>query len=105
MSATDDLLRNSEAYAAGFQHGDLPAPPASRVAVVACMDARIDVPRIPGLGPGEAPVIRNAGGIVTDDTIRSLVISQRALDTEEIMLIRHTRCGMLGLDDDEFVAQ
>src|SRR5919199_967892 len=102
MSAIDDLLRNNEAYAAGFDLGDLPAPPARKTAVVTCMDARIDVHRILGLEPGDAHVIRNAGGAVTDDTIRSLAVSQRALGTEEIVLIRHTDCGMLGFDDERF---
>jgi carbonic anhydrase len=102
MSATDDLLRNNEAYASGFDKGGLPAPPAKKVAVVACMDARLDVHAILGLEPGEAHVIRNAGGVVTEDAIRSLAISQRLLGTEEIVLIHHTECGMLTFSDDEF---
>src|SRR5207302_10785006 len=105
MSVTDELLRNNEAYAASFDKGDLPTPPARKVAVVACMDARIIVSRILGLEEGEAHVIRNAGGVVTDDTIRSLAISQRLLGTEEIVLIHHTGCGMLTFTDDEFKDQ
>jgi len=105
MSATDELLSNNEAYAASFDKGDLPIPPARKTAVVACMDARIIVSRILGLEEGEAHVIRNAGGVVTDDTIRSLAISQRLLGTEEIILIHHTGCGMLTFTDDEFKAQ
>jgi carbonic anhydrase len=105
MSATDDLLHNNDAYASSFDKGDLAIPPAKKVAVVACMDARIIVSRILGLEEGEAHVIRNAGGVVTDDTIRSLAISQRLLGTEEIILIHHTGCGMLTFSDDEFRAQ
>jgi carbonic anhydrase len=105
MSATDDLLRNNEAYAAGFDQGDLPIPPAKKTAVIACMDARLDVHAILGLGIGEAHVIRNAGGVVTDDAIRSLAISQRLLGTEEIVLIHHTECGMLTFSDDQFREQ
>ena len=101
MSATDEYLKNNEAYASTFG-GPLPMPPSKHVAVVACMDARLDVYRILGLGPGEAHVIRNAGGIVTDDAIRSLAISQRLLGTKEIILIHHTDCGMLTFTDDEF---
>jgi len=102
VSVTDDLLRNNESYAEGFGKGDLPLPPAKKIAVVACMDARIIVSRILGLEEGEAHVIRNAGGVVTDDEIRSLAISQRLLGTEEIILIHHTDCGMLTFTDDEF---
>lgn len=102
MTVTDELLRNNEAYAASFEHGDLPLPPAKKLAVVACMDARLDVHAILGLAPGDAHVIRNAGGVVTDDEIRSLAISQRLLGTEEIILIHHTDCGMLTFTDDEF---
>src|SRR5438309_4231690 len=102
MSATDELLRNSEAYAASFDKGDLPLPPAKKVAVVACMDARLNPYGILGLQEGDAHVIRNAGGVVTDDEIRSLAISQRLLGTEEIILIHHTDCGMLTFTDDEF---
>ena len=102
MSVTDDLLRNAERYAEGFDKGDLPIPPAKKVAVVACMDARLIPTRVLGLDEGDAHVIRNAGGVVTDDTIRSLAISQRLLGTEEIILIHHTGCGMLTFTDDEF---
>jgi carbonic anhydrase len=102
MSVTDDLLRNNEAYAATFDKGNLPLPPAKKVAVVACMDARLDVHGLLGLELGDAHVIRNAGGVVTDDEIRSLAISQRLLGTEEIVLIHHTDCGMLTFTDDEF---
>ena len=104
MSVTDELLRNSEAYAASFDKGDLPLPPAKKVAVVACMDARLNPYGILGLQEGDAHVIRNAGGVVTDDAIRSLAISQRLLGTEEIILIHHTDCGMLTFSDDEFKA-
>ena len=105
MSVTDELLSNNEAYAASFDKGDLETPPAKKVAVVACMDARIIVSRILGLEEGDAHVIRNAGGVVTDDTIRSLAISQRLLGTEAIVLIHHTGCGMLSFTDDGFRAQ
>ncbi len=104
MTVTDDLLANNATYAAGFS-GPLPLPPAKHVAVVACMDARLDVYRILGLNEGEAHVIRNAGGVVTDDEIRSLAISQRLLGTEEIILIHHTDCGMLTFTDDGFKQQ
>jgi carbonic anhydrase len=104
MSAIDEVLGNNESYAGSFDKGDLPGPPAKKLAVVTCMDARIDVHAILGLAEGEAHVIRNAGGIVTDDTIRSLAISQRALGTEEVLLMHHTRCGMQTLDDEEFAA-
>ncbi len=104
MSATDEFLQNNEAYAAGFSKGDLPMPPGSKVAVVACMDARLNVYGILGLREGDAHVIRNAGGVVTDDEIRSLAISQRLLGTEEIILIHHTDCGMLTFKDDDFKA-
>ena len=102
MSETDALLRNAEAYAASFDGGDLPSPPARKVAVVACMDARLDPYGLLGLQEGDAHVVRNAGGVVTDDTIRSLAISQRLLGTEEVMLIHHTGCGLLTFTDDEF---
>src|SRR5437762_9519867 len=95
MSVTDDVVRNNNAYAQSFKKGDLPLPPAKRLAVVACMDARIDVHKVLGLQEGDAHVIRNAGGAVTDDAIRSLAISQRLLGTKEIVLIHHTDCGML----------
>jgi carbonic anhydrase len=102
MSVTDDLLPNAERYAAEFDKGDLPLPPAKKLAVVACMDARLIPTRVLGLEEGDAHVIRNAGGVVTDDEIRSLAISQRLLGTEEIVLIHHTDCGMLTFTDDEF---
>jgi carbonic anhydrase len=101
MSVTDDLLQHNARYAEGFS-GPLPLPPAKHVAVVACMDARLDVYRILGLAEGEAHVIRNAGGVVTDDQIRSLAISQRLLGTREIVLIHHTDCGMLTFTDPQF---
>jgi carbonic anhydrase len=102
MSVTDELLRNAEQYAADFAKGDLPLPPAKQLAVVACMDARLIPTRVLGLEEGDAHVIRNAGGVVTDDEIRSLSISQRLLGTREIVLIHHTDCGMLTFTDDEF---
>lgn len=105
MSATEDLLNNNEAYAARFDKGDLPIPPARKVAIVACMDARLDVYRMLGLTEGDAHVFRNAGGVVTEDVIRSLAISQRLLGTEEIVLIHHTDCGMAKFSDDELKAQ
>jgi carbonic anhydrase len=105
VSATDKLLENNTSYAERFDKGDLPLPPATKVAVVACMDARLDPARILGLEEGDAHVIRNAGGVVTDDEIRSLAISQRLLGTEEIVLIHHTDCGMLTFADDEFRRQ
>ena len=101
MSATDEYLENNAAYAAQFG-GLLPLPPASHVAVVACMDARLNVYGILGLKEGKAHVIRNAGGVVTDDEVRSLAISQRLLGTTEIILIHHTDCGMLTFTDDGF---
>lgn len=105
MSVTDEVLGNNERYAAEFSKGDLPMPPAKKLAVVACMDARLDVHKLLGLEEGDAHVIRNAGGVVTDDEIRSLAISQRLLGTEEIILIHHTDCGMLTFGDDEFRRQ
>jgi carbonic anhydrase len=104
MSATDQLLANNESYAASFDKGDLPIPPAKKVAVIACMDARLNVHALLGLEVGDAHIIRNAGGVVTDDEIRSLAISQRLLGTEEIVLIHHTDCGMLTFTDDGFKA-
>jgi carbonic anhydrase len=101
MSETDRLLANNQQYAQSHQ-GPLPMPPSAHVAVIACMDARLDVYAILGLQPGEAHVIRNAGGVVTDDEIRSLAISQRLLGTREIILIHHTECGMLTFTDDGF---
>ena len=103
MSATDELIANNQRYADGFT-GPLPLPPAKGVAVVACMDARLNVYAILGLEEGQAHVIRNAGGVITDDEIRSLAISQRLLGTREIILIHHTDCGMLTFTDDDFKA-
>jgi len=105
LSTTDDLLKNAESYAEGFDKGDLPMPPGKKVAVLACMDARLDPNGVLGLSEGDAHVIRNAGGVVTDDAIRSLAISQRLLGTEEIVLIHHTDCGMLTFKDDAFKQQ
>jgi carbonic anhydrase len=104
MSVVDQYLQNNELYAQDFR-GPLPLPPASHVAVVACMDARLDVYRILGLRPGEAHVIRNAGGIIDDSVIRSLAISQRLLGTREVVLIHHTDCGMLTFTEDELRRQ
>lgn len=100
MSATDEFLAANARYAESFDKGDKPMPPAKQVAVVACMDARIETGRLLGLEEGDAHVIRNAGGVVTDDVIRSLAISQRLLGTREIVLIHHTDCGMLTFKDD-----
>jgi carbonic anhydrase len=105
VSATDELLKNAEKHAEGFDKGDLPMPPAKKVAIVACMDARVNPYPIFGLELGDAHVIRNAGGVVTDDEIRSLAISQRLLGTEEVILMHHTDCGMLTFNDDEFRRQ
>jgi carbonic anhydrase len=102
MSQTDELLHNAEKYAEDFDKGDLPMPPARKVAIVACMDARLSPFALLGLEVGDAHVIRNAGGVVTDDEIRSLAISQRLLGTEEIILLHHTDCGMQTFTDDEF---
>jgi carbonic anhydrase len=105
MSVTDQLVRNAERYAASFSKGDLPMPPGKGVAVVACMDARVNPYGLLGLQEGDAHVIRNAGGVVSDDVIRSLAISQRLLGTREIILIHHTDCGMLTFTDDQVKAQ
>ena len=105
MPTIDELVDNAEAYAERFDRGDLPLPPAKRIAVVACMDARLNPYGLLGLREGDAHVIRNAGGVITDDEIRSLAISQRLLGTEEIMLIHHTDCGMLTFADDDFRRQ
>ena len=102
MSATDQLLANNEEYAANFDKAELPLPPAKKVAVLACMDARLHPTKALGLAEGDAHVIRNAGGVVTDDAIRSLAISQNLLGTEEIVLMHHTDCGMLTFTDEEF---
>ena len=101
MTLIDDLLTNNASYAESFDKGDLPAPPARNLAVVACMDARLDTHKLLGLEEGDAHVIRNAGGVVTDDVIRSLVISQRLLGTREVLLLHHTDCGMLSFRDDD----
>ncbi|MEO6798288.1 MAG: carbonic anhydrase [Candidatus Dormibacter sp.] len=101
MSVTETLVHNNENYAHSFDKGELPLPPATHVVVLACMDARLDVHKILGLELGDAHVIRNAGGVATDDAIRSLVISQRLLGTKEIILIHHTDCGMLTFRDDD----
>ena len=101
MSQTDELLQNAQAYAKRFDKGHLEAAPAKKVAVLACMDARLIPTRILGLEEGDAHVIRNAGGVVTDDAIRSIAISQHLLGTEEILLLHHTGCGMQSFTDDE----
>jgi len=105
VSTIDELVTNASAYGQSFSSGELPLPPAKRVAIVACMDARLNPYGLLGLREGDAHVIRNAGGVITDDEIRSLAISQRLLGTEEIMLIHHTDCGMLTFGDDEFRRQ
>ncbi len=97
----DRCCERNAAYAERFDQGGLAAPPAGRTAIVACMDARMDIPRILGLAPGDAHILRNAGGVVTEDVVRSLVISQRLLGTEEIMLLHHTDCGMQKFRDEE----
>jgi len=102
MAVIDELLGNAARYGEDFDKGGLPMPPAKRIAIVACMDARLNPYGLLGLSEGDAHVIRNAGGVVTDDEIRSLAISQRLLGTEEIMLIHHTDCGMLTFGDDQF---
>jgi carbonic anhydrase len=105
MSVTDELLSNNAAYAEGFTKGDLPMPPARKTAVVACMDARMETGVMLGLKEGDAHVIRNAGGVVTDDVIRSLAISQRLLGTREVVVIHHTDCGMLTFKDEDVARQ
>jgi len=105
MSTTDELLAANTSFAEGFSTPGLPGPPSRGVAVVACMDAQLDVYRVLGLGDGEAHVIRNAGGVVTDDVLRSLAVSQRKLSTREVVLIHHTKCGMATFTDDDFVAE
>jgi carbonic anhydrase len=104
MTVTDELLRNNAEFAQSFGKGDLPMPPGKALAVVACMDARLNVYALLGLREGEAHVIRNAGGVVSDDVLRSLVISQRLLGTHEVILIHHTDCGMLTFTDDQVKA-
>ena len=101
MTATDDVLKNNAQYAQGFDKADLAAPPTLSMAVVACMDARLDTHKLLGLQEGDAHVIRNAGGVVTDDVIRSLVISQRLLGTREVVLVHHSDCGMTTFRDDD----
>lgn len=105
MGAIDEVLRANQRYAAEFNSGNLPIPPARKLAILACMDARLDVPRILGLKVGDAHIIRNAGGIATDDAIRSLIISHYLLGTEEFLLIHHTDCGMLTFRDEELRAR
>jgi len=105
MTETDRLLQNARSYAQGFQKGDLGMPPSKHVAVLACMDARLIPSRVLGLNEGEAHILRNAGGVVTDDAIRSLAISQHLLGTEEIILLHHTDCGMLTFTDDELAGR
>jgi carbonic anhydrase len=105
MSTTDELLRNNGRYANSFDKGDLPMPPAKQIAIVTCMDARLSPYVMLGLSEGDAHVIRNAGGVITDDEIRSLMISQRLLGTREVMLIHHTDCGMLTFSDEELREQ
>jgi carbonic anhydrase len=102
VTVTDELVANAARYASTFDKGDLPLPPARSVAVVACMDARLNPYGLLGLNEGDAHVIRNAGGVITADELRSLAISQRLLGTTEIILIHHTDCGMLTFTDDEF---
>ncbi len=104
MSTTDELLANAKKYEEAFDKADLPMPPGRKIAIVACMDARLNPYGLLGLQEGDAHVIRNAGGVITEDEIRSLAISQRLLGTEEIVLIHHTDCGMLTFTDDEFKA-
>ena len=104
LTVTDDLLRNNADFASSFSKGDLPMPPAKHLAVVACMDARLNVYALLGLEEGQAHVIRNAGGVVTEDVIRSLAISQRLLGTSEVILVHHTDCGMLTFTDDQVKA-
>jgi carbonic anhydrase len=98
-TATDQLLANNAEYASGFDHDRLPQRPAKKVAIVTCMDSRLDPARALGLVEGDAHVLRNAGGVVTEDVIRSLVISQRLLGTEEVMVVQHTGCGMASLSE------
>jgi carbonic anhydrase len=105
MSATGELISNNAGYAASFTKGSLPLPPAKKLAVLACMDARLDPAKAMGLQEGDAHVIRNAGGVATEDTLRSIVISQRLLGTEEIVLVHHTDCGMETFSDDTVKGQ
>ena len=103
--STPELLAGNAAFARGFDGAGMPAAPARRLAVVACMDARLDVPRTLGLQAGEAHIIRNAGGVITDDVIRSLCLSQRLLGTREVVLVHHTGCGLQLLDEQRFLAE
>jgi carbonic anhydrase len=105
MGVIDDLLNRNAGYAEEFSAGALSAPPSLQLAVVACMDARLDVHRILGLREGEAHVIRNAGGVITEEVIRSLAISQHKLGTREVILIQHTKCGLEGLDEAAFAGE
>ena len=105
MAAIDEVLRNNQQYASSFDKGELGLPPAKKLAVIACMDARLHVSNLLGLKEGDAHIIRNAGGVVTEDAIRSLLISQRLLGTEEVVLIHHTDCGMLTFKDDQVKEQ
>jgi carbonic anhydrase len=104
VSVTDELLRNNAEFASSFSNGELPMPPSRNLAVVACMDARLNVYALLGLGAGEAHVIRNAGGVVSEDVVRSLAISQRLLGTREVILVHHIDCGMLTFTDDQLKA-
>ena len=104
-STIDDLLANNRAYAASNEPIHLAVSPSRKLAIVTCMDSRIDVFAALGLGDGEAHILRNAGGVITDDVIRSLAISQRKLGTRDVMLIHHTDCGMQKLTDDGFRAE
>jgi len=101
MSAIDEFLANNRAFADGFAHANLPTPPSKRLAIVTCMDSRMDLFAMLGLGIGQAHVIRNAGGVATDDVIRSMMLSQRLLGTREVMLIHHTRCGAQSFTEEE----
>jgi carbonic anhydrase len=105
MNTTKELLRHNESYAATFEHGELAAAPKLKVAILTCMDARIDPAHVLGLEPGDAHVFRNAGGVVTDDALRSLSISQHHLGTDEIVVIQHTRCGLMTFTDEEFTSE
>src|ERR1700751_214389 len=105
MSVTDEVLKNNEEYARDFQLGEFPAPPARKLAILACMDARLSVEDMLGLKTGEAHIIRNAGGIATEDALRSLIISHHLLGTEEFLIINHTDCGMLTFKDAALRAQ
>lgn len=105
MSVTDNLLKNNDSYAQKFTKGALPMPPGKKIAILACMDARLNPYGMLGLSEGDAHVIRNAGGVATDDAIRSLVISQRLLGTQEVVLVHHTDCGMLTFKDDDVKRQ